>query len=172
MINFSDMDLPEDRRWEGINKYTFKNICEEKRDLFLDDGASTIFQNTKGKIDDVSAKLKAFLDLVNGKTSDDDFVQRIEKRLRYAKHNKYWRQEYMIAEFNRNQLIADTMAEGIAKGREDGIAIGCDEGFALGLTWMAKAFFKTMDNNPNFVYNDIEDMLLDLNIDPDLIYPL
>lgn len=49
---------------KGRHIYTFRNFCVQERDLALEDGATTIFLNTKGKADDVSIELKSFLDLV------------------------------------------------------------------------------------------------------------
>ena len=112
----------------GRHIYTFRNICVEERNLFLDDGASTIFLNTKGRDKDISPELKAFLDLINGKSSDDDFVRRLERRLNYAKQNKYWRQEYLLTEFEWNEAKAESFEE----GREEGIAIGEKQGIAIG----------------------------------------
>ena len=113
---------------QGRHVYTFRNACAEDSRLTLDDGAKTIFLNTKGKADDISPRLKAFLELLNGKSSDDDFVKRLERRMSYARQNLYWRQEYMWNMFERNEYID----EGIAIGEERGIAIGEERGIAIG----------------------------------------
>ena len=62
---------------------------------------------TKGKADDISPRLKAFLELLNGKSSDDDFVKRLERRMSYARQNLHWRQEYMLSMFDRNAYIGE-----------------------------------------------------------------
>ena len=112
----------------GRHVYTFRNACAEDSGLILDDGAKTIFLNTKGKADDVSPRLKAFLELLNGKSSDDDFVKRLERRMSYARQNLHWRQEYMLNMFDRNAYID----EGIAIGEKRGIAIGEERGIVIG----------------------------------------
>ncbi|MBQ7665232.1 MAG: Rpn family recombination-promoting nuclease/putative transposase, partial [Synergistaceae bacterium] len=89
----------------GRHIYTFRNYCVQERDLMLNDGTETIFLNTKGNADDISPKLKSFLDLVNGKSSNDDFVNELERRLEYAKQNRKWRQMYMLGKFERQANI-------------------------------------------------------------------
>lgn len=105
---------------QGRHIYTFKNICCEDNNLMLNDGAVTIFLNAKGKIDDISPKLKAFLDLIMGRTSDDLFVREIEKRLKFAKHNSEWRRSYMMM----TMWEQDKILEGIDRGMAKGISIG------------------------------------------------
>ena len=105
----------------GRHVYTFRKMCVEERDLVLDDGATTIFLNTKGKDDGISPRLKAFLDMVGGKSSDDEFVQRLERRLRYAKQNWEWRQEYMLTAWERDTLYNEGVEEGIVIGEKRGI---------------------------------------------------
>ena len=46
-------------------------------------------------MDDVSKELKAFLDYVAGKKSEDLFVKRLEEAVKAAKKNREWRHEYM-----------------------------------------------------------------------------
>ena len=46
--------------------YTFKNVCIEEYDLLMNDGASTVFLNTKGQDEGISPSLKAFLKYLEG----------------------------------------------------------------------------------------------------------
>ncbi len=94
--------------------YEFRNICVQERDLFLDDGLRTIFLSTRGKADD----------LVRGITSQDSFVKKLEKKLKYAKQNAAWRRKYMLTKLDRLTLIDEAMARGKAEGRAEGISIG------------------------------------------------
>ena len=112
----------------GRHMYTFRNFCVQERDLMLKDGAATIFLNAKGKADDISPELKAFLELVNGKSSDDEFVMEIERRLTYARQNKNWRQEYMLGKFEKQANID----EGIELGRKIGLKLGLEQGLEQG----------------------------------------
>ena len=45
--------------------YSFRNYCTEDKDIELEDGGYTVFLNTKGKMNDVSAELKNFLNFVD-----------------------------------------------------------------------------------------------------------
>ena len=54
-------------------------------------------------------ELRAFLDYVAGKNSEDDYVKRLEAAVKEAKKNREWRHEYMTL------LMRDQ--ENIEKGR-------------------------------------------------------
>ena len=91
------------------HKYTFKPICEEDTSIYLDDGTAKIFLNALGEMDDVSSDLKAFLDYVSGKKTDNDFVEQLDKEVKEARRNREWRHEYMTL------LMRDQ--ENLEKGR-------------------------------------------------------
>ncbi len=97
----------------GRHIYTFENICREDKNISLGDGAVKIFLNADGKMNDVSRELKAFLDYVAGKKSEDAFVNKLEEAVKAAKKNREWRREYMTL------LMRDQ--ENIEKGIEKGI---------------------------------------------------
>ena len=86
---------PFDTFGRGRHLYTFENICREDKEIFLEDGATKIFLNADSEMDDVSKELKAFLDYVAGKESDDSFVQKLKEAIKQAKKNREWRHEYM-----------------------------------------------------------------------------
>ena len=79
----------------GRHIYTFENICREDKSISMDDGATTIFLNAKGTMDDVSDELKAFLDYVAGKKTDDPYIDKLDDAVKKAKMNREWRREYM-----------------------------------------------------------------------------
>lgn len=97
----------------GRHIYTFENICREDKNISLGDGAVKIFLNADGKMNDVSRELKAFLDYVAGKKSEDAFVNKLEEAVKAAKKNREWRREYITL------LMRDQ--ENIEKGIEKGI---------------------------------------------------
>lgn len=86
---------PFDLFGKGRHVYTFENVCKEDTSVSLHDGTTKIFLNAYGMMDDVSEELKAFLDYVAGRDSDDVFVQKLEEALEDAKRNREWRHEYM-----------------------------------------------------------------------------
>ena len=109
---------PFDIFHEGRHIYTFENRCKEKPELLLGDGAVKIFLNADSTMDDVSEELRAFLDYVAGKKTEDAYTKRLDKAVKEAKKNREWRHEYMTL------LMRDQ--ENLEKGREEGIAIGED----------------------------------------------
>ena len=104
--------------------YTFENICREDPGIKLRDGAIKIFLNAKGNRNDVSSELRAFLDYLGGKKSEDEYVQKLEKAVREAKRNRKWRHEYMtlLMRDQENQEIGEERGrrEGRLEGRREG----------------------------------------------------
>lgn len=105
---------PFDLYGKSRHKYTFKNICEEDTSIQMGDEATKIFLYAKGELDDVDENLRAFLDYVAGKKSDNSFVGRLEKEVEAARKNREWRHEYMTL-LMRDQ---ENMEKGMEKGME------------------------------------------------------
>lgn len=104
---------PFDLYGKGRHIYTFDNTCKEDTSIYLKDGTTKIFLNSKGKMDDISRELKAFLDYTGGKKPEDAFVKKLEEAVEKAKQNREWRHEYMTL------LMRDQ--ENLEKGMEKGI---------------------------------------------------
>ena len=111
----------------GKHVYTFMNFCCEDKNLALNDGGTTIFLSTRGK-DKADIKLKAFLDFIMGRESEDPFIQTLSQELDIAKHNAKWRGEYMKAVMERNEAVAEGLREGHRKGLKEGHRQGLKEG--------------------------------------------
>ena len=105
---------------KGRHIYTFKNFCAEDKELELDDGAYTIFLNTKGKLDDVSPKLKNFLNFVGkNKVADgDSFIKTLNEKIKETKNNAKWRREYMILLKREDERFAEGVQIGSNKEKE------------------------------------------------------
>ena len=86
---------PFDIFGKGRHVYTFENICKEDKSLSLNDETTKIFLNAASEMDDINKELRAFLDYVAGKKSDDVFVMKLEEAVKQAKKNRKWRHEYM-----------------------------------------------------------------------------
>ena len=80
-----------------LYRYTFMNTCQELPDLKLEDGTQIVFLNTKGTIGDISEDTKAFLDYIEGQTSDNPFIEELEEEVMRVKSNGEWRRQYMRA---------------------------------------------------------------------------
>ena len=50
----------------GYYKYTFRNTCQEDKELVLDDGVTKVLLNAAGHKGDIKSELKEFLQLVAG----------------------------------------------------------------------------------------------------------
>lgn len=94
---------------KGRHIYTFENICKEDNTLSLEDGATKIFLNADSQMNDVSEELKAFLNYVAGKETEDTYVKELETAVREAKKNREWRHEYMtlLMRDQENQEIGE-----------------------------------------------------------------
>ena len=125
--------------------YTFDKRCKEDPELTMGDGATHIFLNTKGTMEDVSASLRAFLDYVDGRLSDDSFVQELEEAVDEAKKNREWRHEYMTLMLRDQEKIEKGIelgrAEGRAEGREEGRTEGRAEERQEGIRLMVSALW-------------------------------
>ncbi len=117
---------PFDVFGKGRHIYTFENICKEDNSVSLGDGAVKIFLNTDSEKEDVSKELRAFLDYVAGKESEDIYIKKLEAAVEEAKRNRKWRHEYMTL------LMRDQ--ENIEKGIEQGIEQGKGVGEEMMLT--------------------------------------
>ncbi len=101
----------------GRHIYTFENLCKEDPCISMGDETVKIFLNAAGCMEDVNDGLKAFLDYVAGKNTNDTFVQELNKAVKEAKQNREWRHEYMTL-LMRDQI---NIEKGIEQGIEQGI---------------------------------------------------
>ena len=118
---------------EGLSKYTFENICNENKELYLKDGTSKVFFNTKDYYKERSEDAKSFLEYIEKeKLNENNFVKKLEQKIRNIKENKEWRAEFMTLLMREQEIARDNfekgMAEGVVKGREEGIAEGVIKG--------------------------------------------
>lgn len=89
--------------------YTFKNICKENKSIVLEDETTKIFISTKNKKDkNISDNLGAFLQYVNGKMPDNDFVKEIDETIKYIKQDEKERDKYM----KEHLLVIDSERRG------------------------------------------------------------
>ena len=122
---------------EGLSKYTFENICNENKELYLKDGTSKVFFNTKDYYKESKEDAKLFLEYIEKETtSENNFVKKIEQKIRNIKENKEWRAEFMTLLMREQEIARDNfekgklegIAEGVVKGREEGREEGMAEG--------------------------------------------
>ncbi len=106
------MICPFDPFKKGRHLYSFTNRCDQDHKLQMGDKTTKIVLCANGTKKDVGGGLKAFLDYVAGKPSDDGYVQKLEAAVRKARANKEWRREYMTAGMRdlENQEIGEQNA--------------------------------------------------------------
>jgi len=105
----------------GLWRYSFENRCTEAMGLTLNDGAHKIFFNMKGYRGEINPEAKAILEFIEGKVSDDPFVQKLEKEVERLKNNEEWRMRYMDISWVRDKMDrADARREGRAEGKAEG----------------------------------------------------
>ena len=105
---------------KGRHIYSFRNFCAEDKEIELNDGAYTIFLNTKGKLNDISPELKNFLNFVGtGKVAyGDSFIKTLDVKIKEAKHNTKWRDEYMLLLTREDEKFAEGVHEGENRANE------------------------------------------------------
>ena len=101
----------------GYYKYTFRNTCQEDKELVLDDGVTKVVLNAAGHKGEITSELKEFLQLVAGNVdpthyAEGSFADRVQKQVHIARRNAKWRKEYMDWEM--------TLHNEREKGREEG----------------------------------------------------
>ena len=108
---------PFDTYHEGRHIYTFENICREDYKISLGDETTKIFLNADSELDDVNRELRAFLDYVAGRKTNDAFVEELEEALKKAKKSREWRHEYMTLLMRDQENIEKGIEEGIEQGK-------------------------------------------------------
>ena len=105
----------------GNYKYTFRNTCQEDKDLVLDDGVTKVVLNAAGHKGDITQELKEFLQLVAGNVdpkhyAEGSFADRVQRQVHIARRNARWRKEYMDWEM----MMRNEREKGREEGREEG----------------------------------------------------
>ncbi len=91
--------------------YTFRNYCEEDKDLPLNDGATKIFLSSEGTLDDVSPAILAFLNYMKGLKVSDSFVAELDEYIKEIKAKEEERVSYMTYEMKLREAHEDGQNE-------------------------------------------------------------
>lgn len=109
----------------------------------LSDGETTLCYDVTSLRKTVSPPLQNFLDLVAGRSveDNDDFIVQLRKRIASVKQNRKWRREYMLrtlyemdVEHDRRQAVKEGHARGLKQGMQEGIQEGIQQGIQQGAT--------------------------------------
>lgn len=114
--------------------YTFKNICEENKSIYLNDDAAKVIINANGNRAGLSQDMCAFLDFLQDKAPGSEFTEELQKAVEKAIDNPEWRQDYMtlLMRDQENQEIGEAL--GTAKTKAE-----CIKTLALSLGSLDKA---------------------------------
>lgn len=111
-------------------RYTQKKVCEEAKDVDLDDGAHTIFLSTKGNnADEVPEELVKLLNYVGASLSDseqefdDEFVRKLQSAVRDVKASREMGARYMTFQELLNDERAQERIQIAERMLKDGVAI-------------------------------------------------
>jgi predicted transposase/invertase (TIGR01784 family) len=127
---------PFDLFHKGMHRYTFSYRCSEDSSVFLGDGSSVVFLNSKGTADDVSSEVLSFLNYMEGIVIEEDpYIKMLDEAVKKAKKNTDWRREYMLYEME----LAHEKELARKEGRKEGIKEGIKEGARMMLISQVEA---------------------------------
>lgn len=92
---------------EGLSQYTFRERCDEKRDLSLNDGTLKIFYNCSYEGDNISEDLKQLYDYIRSGKTENSLTRKIDHAVTEGRRNEAWRTQYM----KERLVIYDAMRE-------------------------------------------------------------
>ena len=114
---------------KALPVYTFKTMCNEDSRIELGDGITKIIINSQAATYAKNEKLKVFLEYMNGKiSSDDEFIQKLEQRIKEVKTNEELRREYMLVNTIERDARNDGWKAGLIEGEARGKSLGLAEG--------------------------------------------
>ena len=119
---------PFDYLNRGLPVYTFKTVCSEDNAIVLADGVTKVIINSTAADKTPDPELKAFLEYMNGITSDSPFIRKIDRYIKELKENEERRKEYMLIQ----SFEMDARRDGIQQGIQQGIRQGIEQGFSDG----------------------------------------
>ena len=119
---------PFDYLNKGLPVYTFKTICSENTTTILQDGVTKVIINSTAADKTHDSELKAFLEYMNGITSDSPFIRKIDRYIKELKENEERRKEYMLIQ----AFEMDARRAGFQQGITQGVAQGMRQGEARG----------------------------------------
>ena len=109
---------------EGKYCYTFENRCIEELSLNLGDESKSIFLSTKGEdVQNISKKLKVFLDFVktdnseNNIETEDEYVKELQQSIRSVKEDRNLERGFMTW----NDVRTEARREGRLEGKKESI---------------------------------------------------
>ncbi len=107
---------PFDYPKKGLPIYSFTAICNEDKTIELDDGTTKILVNSSAAHRVKDKNLRAFLEYMNGRETENDFVKSLKHQIETFKHNNKMREEYMYRMTVEDEIRHDALQEGMQQG--------------------------------------------------------
>ncbi len=104
----------------NIEMQTTTAICNEDRAIELDDGTTKILVNSSASNKVEDKDLRAFLEYMNGRETENDFVKSLKQQIETFKHNNRMREEYMYRMTVEDEIRHDALQEGMQQGMQQG----------------------------------------------------
>ena len=107
--------------------YTFRNTCQEDKNLLLQDGMTKVFLSSAGHpADGLDPDVAAFLDYMNGNMLENAFVKEIDDKIRRMKSDRGKETDYMTFQMILDEEREEAREEGREEGRKEGREEGCE----------------------------------------------
>ena len=143
----------------GRHIYTFENTCSEEPDLKFGDETVKLLLNTRGKMDDISSDLRAFLAYVENTTdefaenTDSRLVKNLQQRVKAIKDSRKFQDEYMTQYMREQEIHDEAYAEGHASGLAEGYRMAILNMRSLGYddTFIAQCLGISVDDIPSIL---------------------
>ena len=97
---------------KDLHKYEFRELCVEDPGVELGDGAAKVFINAKGRRENASAEMQAFLDYLCGQKASSEITRDIDTGVAKVKKSGTIEEEYMY--------VARPLRDAYKEGREEG----------------------------------------------------
>ena len=75
--------------------YTFRNYCQQNKEIELGDATAKVIINAKGSREGLSDDMIAFLDFISENKTNSEFTKKIKQAVNDAIEHKEWEVEYM-----------------------------------------------------------------------------
>ncbi len=108
---------PFDYPKKGLPIYSFTTRCNEDKNITLKDGTTKILINSSASKKVKNKDLKAFLEYMNGRESENDFVNSLKQQIETFKHNNKIREEYMLRMTVEDEIRHDARQKGKLEGK-------------------------------------------------------
>ena len=116
---------------KGYAKYSFRNICIEDKNLYLNDGTEKIFYNSTSRSEEISENLRLLYQYITTGQIGNNLTEKIEKAVVRAKKNEAWRAEYMKELLHDDDVRQEGKQEGIQQTIAASIGICKDLGLSF-----------------------------------------